>query len=279
MNRLLKLFLLIFVYICAFCTISYASFADISGHWCEEAIVNFKESSFLDGYDDGSFRPDNAITRAELCKIINSYMNYEVSGEWQQANMAKAKIEGYLTTGRANDLISREEAFVALSRVMKLDNIEFELSYEDSGDISIWAVSAIKSLSCMKYITGYESNSLKPKQNITRAEVVKVLYDFVGIGGVDEEIEDMKFAIGYLSHNKYGIEFVEIEKDLEIQSGDSIKLAATTAEKDIAFEIISGKEFVEFDEETLALEGIKNGVVKISVETLNEKKTIIINIK
>lgn len=280
MNRILKLFLLIFVYICVFCTISYAGFADISGHWCEEVIVNFKESNFVDGYDDGSFRPDNAITRAELCKIINSYMNYEVSGEWKNANMELAKKEGYLVTGGADETITREEAFVVLTRAMKLENINFEISYNDSGDISIWAMPAVKTLTFMEYISGYETNQIKPKQDITRAEVIRILYSFIGIGGVDEEIEEEEFTVGYLTHNKYGVEFVEIEDALEIESGESITLAATVGEdSDVNFEILSGGELIELDKDNLNVDALKSGTVEIEVTYMKEKKNIILNIK
>lgn len=280
MSRFFKLFTLICIYILFFSAVSYAGFEDISGHWCEKEINNFYESKFVEGYGDGSFRPDTEITRAELCKIVNSYMNFEVSGEWQEANISVAKKEGYLTIGSANEAITREEAFVVLSRVMKLDNVEFELPYEDSGDISIWAVPAIKSLTLMEYINGYETNEIRPKQNITRAEVVKVLHDFVGIGGLDEKIENEEFSIGYLSHNKYGIEFIKIEDELEIQSGDSFILAATVSEdEDVNFKIISGEEFAEFDKESLRFEGIKTGEVKIVAETSKSKEIITIKIK
>lgn len=280
MSRFFKLFTLICIYIFIFSVVSYAGFDDISGHWCEKEINDFYESKFVEGYGDGTFRPDAEITRAELCKIVNSYMNFEASGEWQEANISVAKKEGYLTIGSANEAITREEAFVVLSRIMKLDDVEFELPYEDSGDISIWAVPAIKSLTLMEYINGYETNEIRPKQNITRAEVVKVLHDFVGIGGLDEKFDGEEFSIGYLSHNKYGLEFIKIEDELEIQSGDSIVLAATVSEdEDVNFEIVSGEEFAEFDKESLRFEGIKTGDVKISAETSKSKEIIKIIIK
>lgn len=280
MSRFFKLFTLICIYIFIFSAVSYAGFEDISGHWCEKEINDFYESKFVEGYGDGTFRPDAEITRAELCKIVNSYMNFEASGEWQEANISVAKKEGYLTIGSANEEITREEAFVVLSRIMKLDDVEFELPYEDSGDISIWAVPAIKSLTLMEYINGYETNEIRPKQNITRAEVVKVLHDFVGIGGLDEKFDGEEFSIGYLSHNKYGLEFIKIEDELEIQSGDSIVLAATVSEdEDVNFEIVSGEEFAEFDKESLRFEGIKTGDVKISAETSKSKEIIKIIIK
>lgn len=47
-------------------------FNDIKGHWAEETIIKFKEKNIISGYPDGTFRPDNSVTRAEFAKIITS---------------------------------------------------------------------------------------------------------------------------------------------------------------------------------------------------------------
>lgn len=280
MNKFIIVFTIICIYISIFSTISYAGFNDISGHWCEAEINDFYESGYVVGYSDDKFRPDNEITRAEFCKIINSYMGFETSGEWQSENMNVARSKGYLVTGESTETISREEAFVAIAKVMKLDNIEYELNFIDSGEISVWAVPAVKSLTFMEYIEGYENSELRPKNNITRAEVVKVLYEFVGVGGVDEEIEELRFMIGYLKTSKFGIEFVEIAEELEIQSGDVYTLGAIVSDnEDPKFEIVSGEEFVEFDPETLIIEGIAGGEAILAAESTNERKEIIIKVK
>lgn len=284
MKGYLKLLLAMCIYILVFSTTSYAGFSDINAHWCEEKINDFYESGFVEGYEDGSFRPDKSITRAELCKIINLYMNYEVaSGDWQATNMEVAKEKGYLAVGEANSTISREEAFVVFSRLMGLENVEFELEFIDANDISIWAVSSVKSLALAEYIKGYTTNELKPKKDITRAEVISVLYEYVGIGGVDEEAENVEFNIGYLSHNKYGIEFVEIDDELEIEIDETVTLAATLTQEDgdVIFEIVDGEEYVEFDTDNLILEGIKKGIIKVRATTTlsNKKLEIIIIIK
>lgn len=47
-----------------------APFSDISGHWAEDVITRWQSSGIVNGYPDGTFKPDNPITRAELAKII-----------------------------------------------------------------------------------------------------------------------------------------------------------------------------------------------------------------
>jgi hypothetical protein len=46
-------------------------FSDIRGHWAEGYIVGIGASGWIDGYPDGTFQPNQAITRAEAAKIIN----------------------------------------------------------------------------------------------------------------------------------------------------------------------------------------------------------------
>lgn len=53
---------------------SNVEFSDISGHWAEVNIKYVAANSWINGYDDGTFRPDKYITRAEAITIINKMM-------------------------------------------------------------------------------------------------------------------------------------------------------------------------------------------------------------
>lgn len=48
-----------------------ADFSDIFGHWAEKYIESAHSYGFIDGYPNGTFRPDRLITRAETMKIVN----------------------------------------------------------------------------------------------------------------------------------------------------------------------------------------------------------------
>ena len=50
-------------------------FSDISGHWAKSSILTAAKMGFIDGYPDGTFRPDNNITRAEAVRIINNVLS------------------------------------------------------------------------------------------------------------------------------------------------------------------------------------------------------------
>lgn len=50
-------------------------FSDLSGHWARESVGRAAALGWIDGYEDGSFRPDNRITRAEAMTMVNRVLN------------------------------------------------------------------------------------------------------------------------------------------------------------------------------------------------------------
>ncbi len=54
------------------------SFSDLDGHWAKNDILLVAEYGLLNGYKDGSFKPDGEMKRAEICSIINKY--WELKG-------------------------------------------------------------------------------------------------------------------------------------------------------------------------------------------------------
>lgn len=75
-----------------------------------------------------------------------------------------------------NDNITREEAFVMLSRAYNIDGTSAEaISFDDSSDISEWAYGVICTMCKQGIIKGSSDNKIHPKDSITRAEVVQLL--------------------------------------------------------------------------------------------------------
>jgi hypothetical protein len=55
-------------------------FSDLDGHWAKDYILAAYNEGLIDGYEDGTFRPDVGITRAEASKIVNGLLNRHVDG-------------------------------------------------------------------------------------------------------------------------------------------------------------------------------------------------------
>ena len=56
-------------------------FYDIAGHWAEDAIISAVNLGLINGYEDGTFRPENFVTRAEAISIINRMLVRYVDAE------------------------------------------------------------------------------------------------------------------------------------------------------------------------------------------------------
>ena len=64
------------------CTPSFSdaavtAYSDVRGTECEEAVAALTEKAVINGYEDGTFRPDNQITRAEVSKIFAALLEQE----------------------------------------------------------------------------------------------------------------------------------------------------------------------------------------------------------
>lgn len=51
------------------------TFTDIKGHWAEKYIERAAELGWIKGFEDGTFRPDTYITRAQAMTMINRVLN------------------------------------------------------------------------------------------------------------------------------------------------------------------------------------------------------------
>lgn len=64
-------------------------FTDIGGHWAAQYINAAAEKGWIHGYEDGTFRPNQNITRAEAMTLINSMLNRNVDVEGLLDDMVK----------------------------------------------------------------------------------------------------------------------------------------------------------------------------------------------
>ena len=57
------------------------SFSDIDGHWANKYINSSAKKGWVNGYPDGSFKPDQYITRAEFVTLVNNVLERRVHKE------------------------------------------------------------------------------------------------------------------------------------------------------------------------------------------------------
>lgn len=110
---------------------------DISNHWAEETIAQWVKEGMIEGYEDGTFRPDHSISRAEMAALINRKFHLTSTNgtasfpdvskdEWQYKPISAATAAGYMKgyedgTIRPGDAVTRQELAVMLTGLLKLE--------------------------------------------------------------------------------------------------------------------------------------------------------------
>ena len=163
-------------------------FVDIIGHWSEADVVSANFRNLVFGTTESRFEPDRKVTRAEFATMLVRTLEmrpeaYEdvfadVSKEdWYAMYLQPAYNAGIIRekNARPDDYITREEmcgmAVRALERKHKSQLKE--PSFSDIGDAN--DIISISKAYGSGIINGYEDNTFKPKDCLTRAEAVAVI--------------------------------------------------------------------------------------------------------
>ena len=142
------------------------SFTDnASFGWASDAIATVSASGLMTGYEDGSFKPAKAITRAEMAAIVARWLGLEdassatftdTAGHWSASSIALAAEAGYMTgypdgSFKPDQLLSRAEAVTIINRVLQLESHN-EAAAPTWSDVpaSHWAFQAIEAASGSK---------------------------------------------------------------------------------------------------------------------------------
>ncbi|MDW5298779.1 MAG: glycosyl hydrolase family 18 protein [Sedimentibacter sp.] len=164
---------------------------DFEGHWAQDEIQKWFEMEYIAGYTDGSFKPEEFVTRAEFIKMANNLFNFTETckiafldvneDDWCYEEVQKAYKAGYIigeseTQFAPNDFITREQAAIIITRLLNIEGNESEADvFVDSSQISSWSKEYVGAAAKMQIIKGYDDNSFKPQNNIKRSEAVVLL--------------------------------------------------------------------------------------------------------
>lgn len=169
-------------------------YADIVGHWAYSYMKDLIDKGIINGYEDGSVRPNGLLTRQEATKIISSAIGQTAASEvnlsfsdtneiadwakgWVQTAVDSKIITGYEdNTFKPTQNVSRKElAVMAMKAFGYGEMTDGDLAFNDQGDIPGWAVGYIKQAVSQSIITGYEDNTFKPNNFVTRAEICAIV--------------------------------------------------------------------------------------------------------
>ena len=153
---------------------------------------NGGSKAYISGYEDGTFRPDNTITRAETAAIIarcssdfdenktySSDFTDVLGDEWYANYVGYATEKGYILgydggPFKADIDITRGELAVILSEYGSFDGDGICTEFSDVPN-DYYATGYIKSLYDENIVSGYEDGTFKPDNSVTRAEAVTMM--------------------------------------------------------------------------------------------------------
>lgn len=172
-------------------------FSDVSNnHWAAAAIKELSVKNIVSGFPDGTFRPDDTVTREQLVKMLTEAFN--LSGEsdtsftdvtperWSAAYIIKAAANGIVKgTGDGafspEAFVTRQDAAVMLYNLCNTKGISLsgETLPKDSESIADYAKQSVNSLMGAGIILGFPDGSFNPTDVLTRAQSAKLIFSLL----------------------------------------------------------------------------------------------------
>lgn len=174
-------------------------FQDIVGHWAADLIRNGLRIGFIDGYPDGSFQPQNQVTRAELVAMLVRARQLErremdlpyfldTAGHWaDRLGYLHPAIESAVLdptamryTLKPDEPLTREETAILAVRAMGHVMMDppagpVKPYFRDTEQIAPAALPYIEIATANGILTGYEDLTFRPHLPVTRAEAVTMV--------------------------------------------------------------------------------------------------------
>ncbi len=211
--------------------------SDIANHWAKDQINALIGEGAIKGYADGSFKPDNDITRAEFMQMINKAFDLTKeadidfkdvpSSAWYYKTVKQAKAAGYIGgypdgTMKPDAPITRQEAAVIVKKVAGIaDNSDLSMGFIDASTISDYSKNAVKAVYTSGVITGYPDSSFKPNNHLTRAEAVVILCRALDLQNAQAATMILKNGAIYTMDSKGSIvSAIAVKNDKIIYVGD-----------------------------------------------------------
>ena len=292
---------------------AFAASSDIAGHWAEDVITQWENAGMISGYEDGTFRPNNSVTRAEFVIMMNNALGLTETGEvsfsdvqpgnWFYNAVAIAVAAGYCSgyedgTFKPSATITRAEAAVMIANAAGLEqDATGAAGFTDS--IPAWAQGSVGAVVNAGFMSGYPDGTFAANQSITRAEAVSSLNRV--IGGVtandvvvteateiaDQTIDGNLIIDAALTDGKVTVKNTTVKGNIVVRGGaaDALTLDGVTlngkliVEKEGAEVVLTGETKIPSVEisalSTLSEDNFKGSVGTITItKNLDTDKTV-----
>jgi hypothetical protein len=186
------------------------SFPDVPpDYWARPFVEGLAKRGITVGSPDGTFRPDQAVTRAEYAVLVQkAFKQQESQGAiaftdvpstfWATPAIDAAVKQGFLkgypnSSFQPNKQIPRLQVLLSLANGLGLPRPdkpeEVVTLFQDSDQIPKWAVPAVGTAAESNIVVNHPNlDQLRPDQPITRAEVAALVYQALVASGKAESI-------------------------------------------------------------------------------------------
>ena len=177
-------------------------FSDINDYWAATYVDFLYNANITTGYSDGTFRPNQNISRAQFAVMLYRYLkldenkyadvslpfaDLDIIPEYAipavKALYTEGVISGAEKNGRLyfnpNNALTRAQAAAMIGRTQAKGYALADLTFTDNGKIPGYADYYIRTMAAQGVINGYSDGSFKPHSNITRGQMAKILYNLM----------------------------------------------------------------------------------------------------
>ena len=176
------------------------SFTDTQDYWAAAYVDFLYNAGITTGYDDGTFRPNDNISRQQFAVMLFRYLGLDGSqyesvtlpfadtasiGSYALTAVKALYTEGIVsgTTGSDGKLyfnpggsLTRAQAAAMIGRTQPKGYTTVELTFSDAASIPSYATYYIQTMAAQGVISGYADGTFRPGTNITRGQMAKILY-------------------------------------------------------------------------------------------------------
>ena len=178
-------------------------FTDTRDYWAAAYVDFLYQSGITTGYADGTFRPNDNITRAQFSVMLYRYLGLDES-KYADVTLPFADLksipdyalpairalytEGVIngSTGKDGRLyfnpgasLTRAQAATMIGRTQEKGYAAAALTFSDSAKIPSYATYYIQTMAAQGIIGGYADDTFRPGNNITRGQMAKILYNLL----------------------------------------------------------------------------------------------------
>jgi len=171
----------------------FTSFQDLSWtHWARNWIEGLYQAGLTSGYPDGTYRPENPVTRAEMAVFLlggmgisppamdGSHPFSDIAGHWAEAYIEELYDQGVTGgypdgTYRPQNNVTRAEMAIFLLKGMGVTPPPIDGSHPFSDIAGHWAEIFIEELYDQGVTGGYPDGTYRPQNQVTRAEMAVFL--------------------------------------------------------------------------------------------------------